>query len=146
LYTPISLRIAPLIVEDELPAKFAYLASVDVVPTAEEAFNTWYDSEHTELLARVPGWMRVRRYCLQVASTSPTLLPGPSNEDAGVRWRKYLTIQEWSNAGFGDTPEYAALIGAERAQEMKKALLGIEIRVFELCDAIEEGRMDLTEK
>ncbi|KAJ6555022.1 hypothetical protein DFH09DRAFT_1038362 [Mycena vulgaris] len=124
-YAPISSRTHPATTPADLPAEFVYLVSADVTPAAEDAFDAWYGGEHTALFMRVPGWRRVRRYTLR------------AHEELGARTRaraphKYLAIHEWSNAEFADTPEYAALLATPHANEMKKSILGIEFRVFEL--------------
>ncbi|KAJ7480666.1 hypothetical protein FB451DRAFT_1130589 [Mycena latifolia] len=127
-YEHSSTRTHPATAPADLPAPFLYLARASVTPAAEAAFDAWYGGPHTDLFMRVPGWRRVRRYTLHAHAEL-----GAQSEPAGRGApHKHLALHELSNAEFADTPEYAALFSTEEAKEMRKALLGIEVRVFEL--------------
>ncbi|KAJ7261140.1 hypothetical protein C8J57DRAFT_473169 [Mycena rebaudengoi] len=122
VYTLESSRAHPNIT-DIPAAQIIYFFSADILPAAEDSFLEWYDGEHTERFSTIPGWLRVRRYKLH------------SSEELGSTGKpplQYLAVHEWSHAGFMDSPEYASLVVAPKAAEMKKVLLGVEIRVFEL--------------
>ncbi|KAF8194422.1 hypothetical protein K438DRAFT_2129450 [Mycena galopus ATCC 62051] len=119
-YTLIATRTHPNMTPADLPADFIYASALDVAPETEDAFNEWYEGEHTDLLAKVPGWVRVRRYRLH------------RSQDDERPPRTYLALHEWRHAAFADMPEYVALNSTASANEMKEKLLGIEIRVFEL--------------
>ncbi|KAL0579440.1 hypothetical protein V5O48_002546 [Marasmius crinis-equi] len=47
------------------PGKFLLLLGFEIKPEAEDDFNRWYREEHIpQYLAKVPGWIRSRRYTL----------------------------------------------------------------------------------
>ena len=65
------------------------------VPEEDRAeFDGWYDEEHTPLLMKVPGWLRVRRYRVR---------PG----FAGPPWT-HLALHEIESPAVLDAPERAA--------------------------------------
>ncbi|KAJ6527080.1 hypothetical protein B0H19DRAFT_1196401 [Mycena capillaripes] len=125
-YTLTSCRTQPDLPPDAFPADFLYMCNTDIASEAEDAFEEWYNGVHTDLFMKVPGWMRGRRYKLH--SHQDSELVGSS----GTVPHKYIALHEWTHAEFADMPEYVALANTARAEEMKKVLLRIEIRVFEL--------------
>jgi hypothetical protein len=44
------------------PAKYIFIASMDVDAAKEDLFNEVYDTEHIPLLLKVPGVISVKRY------------------------------------------------------------------------------------
>jgi hypothetical protein len=47
------------------PAKYLFIVMFDVPPERVEEFHAWYDTEHLDMLMKVPGWIRARRYKLE---------------------------------------------------------------------------------
>ncbi|KAI0752383.1 hypothetical protein C8Q80DRAFT_448056 [Daedaleopsis nitida] len=47
------------------PGKYMTVIEVELMKYAEGEFNRWFDEEHIPLLARVPGWVRSRRFVLK---------------------------------------------------------------------------------
>ncbi|KAI0696751.1 hypothetical protein C8T65DRAFT_30612 [Cerioporus squamosus] len=47
------------------PGKYMTVVEVEMKKFAEAEFNRWFDEEHIPLLARVPGWVRSRRFVLK---------------------------------------------------------------------------------
>ncbi|KAJ6616383.1 hypothetical protein B0H10DRAFT_2007252 [Mycena sp. CBHHK59/15] len=122
VYTLAASRMHPAV---KSPHEFLYVASVDIRPDAADALHEWHDGEHTDAFSRVPGWRRMRRCVLHSHAEH-----GAAAQRGEARPLKYLVIHEWTNAEFADSPEYAALVAA--LSEMAQAILGLEIRVFEL--------------
>ena len=48
------------------PAPLQLAVSMRVKETDAEDFNNWYEQEHTDMLSKVPGWLRTRRFKLEV--------------------------------------------------------------------------------
>ncbi|KAJ7776880.1 hypothetical protein DFH07DRAFT_798074 [Mycena maculata] len=139
-YTLLSTHTHPHTRPTDLPAAFIYLSGVEIAPAAEAAFDTWYAGEHADLFAKVPGWLRMRRYRLHAHEElsrlhgSKELGAYHGNKESGVEQAppRHLAIHEFTNAEFADTPEFVALTETARVAEMKKSFLGLEFRVFEL--------------
>src|ERR1700760_4018981 len=47
------------------PTKYVFLVSMELNPEDEEEYHKWYNEEHMELLLKVPGWIRARRYKME---------------------------------------------------------------------------------
>ncbi|EIM92242.1 uncharacterized protein STEHIDRAFT_143659 [Stereum hirsutum FP-91666 SS1] len=71
-------------------APYALIVGISVKPEAEEEFNRWYDEEHIPLLAKVPGWIRSRRFVLKEAAKAGT-------KATGGQPPKYLAVHEWAS-------------------------------------------------
>ncbi|TRM55482.1 hypothetical protein BD626DRAFT_417145 [Schizophyllum amplum] len=87
---------------EALPGKYALLAFWEPAPEDEVEFNKWYDEEHFPLLAKVPGYLRARRFKLNAvndvapSATTPTDLPA------------YMAYYEWDNPNYVGTDEMKA--------------------------------------
>lgn len=57
---PADVSTAPTRKEDIAPVLVA--TSVTPAKGNEEAYDEWYDQEHTPMLTKVPGWRRTRRF------------------------------------------------------------------------------------
>ncbi|KAI1791965.1 hypothetical protein LXA43DRAFT_888206 [Ganoderma leucocontextum] len=90
---------------------------------AEGEFCRWYDEEHIPLLARVPGWVRSRRYVLQGKLGDP---------DSSDRPPKFLAIHEWASLDALETKQYMRATNTPWRTEVLKEgrVLRYEIRVF----------------
>ncbi|KAJ7046372.1 hypothetical protein C8F04DRAFT_1387911 [Mycena alexandri] len=121
-YTLITSRTHPNTRPTAIPADILYLFHLDFPPEREDEFNEWYDGEQTNLYMKVPGWLRLRRYRLHSYDDEQPQVP-----------RRFFTLHEFNNPEFADTPEYMDLVmGTERVREITKAVVGVEVRVFEL--------------
>ncbi|KAK7050576.1 hypothetical protein R3P38DRAFT_3174048 [Favolaschia claudopus] len=130
-YIPFATRSHPNTQPSDLPGDFLYISYMDIVPETEEVFNEWYIGEHVDNYMQVPGWLRVRRYVSMLTG-------GGDDSDATVMGErellrhKYLALHEWRHAEFAESPEFHRVATTGRANEMKGAILRIEMRVFEL--------------
>ncbi|KAH9848163.1 hypothetical protein C2E23DRAFT_889400 [Lenzites betulinus] len=89
------------------PGPYASVVEVDVKPEGEAEFNRWYEEEHIPLLAKVPGWVRSRRFELESAgATGSEAKPGDAPP-------KYLAIHEWENPTAFETAEFKAAVSTE---------------------------------
>jgi hypothetical protein len=76
------------------------------VPEAEHAdLDEWYETEHTELLMRVPGWLRVRRYRVRSAD--------------GASWT-HLALHDLASRDVLDRPERSIAHDAPGRQEISQ--------------------------
>ncbi|KAI0784973.1 hypothetical protein C8Q75DRAFT_809523 [Abortiporus biennis] len=90
------------------PAPYTVFTSLDVKPEGVEEFNKWYDEEHIPLLAKVPGWIRTRRFLLKEQGhigTDAKKEPKPASAP------KYLAVHEWDSLKGFETEEYKAAMG-----------------------------------
>lgn len=88
-------------------AKYAEMISMHVREENEEEFNRWYDEEHIVLMARVPGWVRSRRFVLRPdkdghtaeSETATGKYAGKEGKDAMRKKEapKYLAIHEFES-------------------------------------------------
>ncbi|KAJ6624438.1 hypothetical protein B0H10DRAFT_2007215, partial [Mycena sp. CBHHK59/15] len=105
VYTLAASRTHPAV---QPPHEFLYVVSADIRPDAADAFHVRHDGEQTD------------------AFSAPHAEHGAAAQRGEARPLKYLVIHEWTNAG------YVALVAALHLSEMAQAILGLEIRVFEL--------------
>ncbi|KAJ9131339.1 3-oxoadipate enol-lactonase 2 [Pleurostoma richardsiae] len=84
------------------------LVAVEVTITAregaEQALHSWYDEEHIPMLAKVPGWLRSRRF-------------KTSSLDKGAPL-KFLSLHEYSRDNGLDGPEFKAAVSTPWRQEV----------------------------
>ncbi|HYZ03399.1 MAG TPA: hypothetical protein VFA92_18020 [Candidatus Binatia bacterium] len=94
------------------PVPVLLVVAFDVPPEEHAALDEWYETEHTELLMQVPGWLRVRRYLVQSARggtwthlalhdlASLDVLDRPERSIAhDAPGRKELSQRPWFNPG-----------------------------------------------
>ncbi|KAJ7119846.1 hypothetical protein C8R44DRAFT_788973 [Mycena epipterygia] len=124
-YTLISTTVHPETTAAALPGKYVMVVSYEIAPENEEDFNKWYDEEHMDLISRIPGWKRGRRYKLV---DSAQLIGNAPDQPAC----KYLAIHEIDNKDFEESAEMKHARGTEWAQRVRNYAIRREIRVFEL--------------
>ncbi|KAK5117553.1 hypothetical protein LTR62_004975 [Meristemomyces frigidus] len=61
IYSNISVR-----GDSKEPAPLQLAVSMRVMDSDEEDFNKWWEEEHIDMLSKVPGWLRSRRFKLEV--------------------------------------------------------------------------------
>ncbi|KAF8870206.1 hypothetical protein BD779DRAFT_611826 [Infundibulicybe gibba] len=92
-------------------------------------FNKWYEEEHMELISRVPGWKRGRRYKL----VDWTELGGGASKEAKEREpARYLAVHEWDRDGFMDTAEFAFASSTPWTTKIRKSMAIREVGSFKL--------------
>ncbi|KAJ7442243.1 hypothetical protein FB451DRAFT_1057606 [Mycena latifolia] len=109
---------------EELPSKYVLVVSLETTPDREDELNKWYEEEHMDLLAKVPGWKRGRRFKLVDFNQRGGLADKPVC--------KYLAIHELSNNEFLATPEFNHATSTEWRERVMKNMVRREARVFEL--------------
>jgi pimeloyl-ACP methyl ester carboxylesterase len=99
------------------------LVAVDL--TVEDAkdgkeLDRWYNEEHIDMLSKVPGWLRTRRF------VTSSILQG----EEGV---EYLALHEYSPENGVDGKEYRAAASTQRARDIMANLVKEKKRrVYEL--------------
>ena len=84
-----------------MPAKYIYIAQIDVAPEDEAEFNRLYDAEHIPRLTAVPGVISGRRYKLNApgAGTVPRYLAIYELESPDIpqseAWRVAAETENW---------------------------------------------------
>ncbi|KAJ7765399.1 hypothetical protein DFH07DRAFT_810439 [Mycena maculata] len=114
----------PDTIAEALPSKYVLSVSLEVEPEGEDEFNRWYDEEHMDLLAKVPGWQRGRRFKSVQFDQRGVLADKPVF--------KYLAIHELDNNDFLQTPEFKHATSTEWRDRVMKHCVGRELRVFAL--------------
>jgi len=102
--------------------KLFILVSMTPKPDMEAEFHQWYEEEHIEMLSRVPGWVRSRRFGL-VERT------GTGSE----RPPKFLAMHEYEDEGCMKSGEWKAATSTPwRNRIMDVGIDAIERRVFKV--------------
>jgi hypothetical protein len=84
------------------PAKYILAAGIEPQNTEiEEDQNKWYAEEHLELLSKVPGFLRARRFKL----VSHAELAGKA-EGNPTKPSEYLTLYDWDRDTFMESQEF----------------------------------------
>ncbi|KAK1232429.1 hypothetical protein PQX77_004459 [Marasmius sp. AFHP31] len=82
----------PETTDASLPGKFVLMVSYEIKSDFEEEFNRWYKEEHIpEYLAKVPDWLRCRRYKLY-----DNLVRGALEDGKELQVCKYLALHDFS--------------------------------------------------
>ncbi|KAI0752386.1 hypothetical protein C8Q80DRAFT_1334860 [Daedaleopsis nitida] len=97
----------------------------------EEDYNGWYDKEHTEMLSKIPQWVRTTRYVYReggATGADESLKPnGP-----GGKAPKYLALHEFSDGDSPSTPEFQHAASTEWSAKVKGYATIFDIRMFKL--------------
>jgi hypothetical protein len=93
-------------------APCVFVARMDVHPSVDDEFNTWYSGEHVPMLAAVPGCLRVRRFV--------------SHQGAP----KYTTIYEFTGAEVLDSVEWVAAREHGRTVAMRTLMQNVSRTVY----------------
>ncbi|KDQ63312.1 hypothetical protein JAAARDRAFT_147496 [Jaapia argillacea MUCL 33604] len=112
--------------DEKKPASVVVFNSNEVKPEMEEEYNKWYDEEHIPMLAKVPGWIRSRRFVLKEAQCL-----GTEGSKSQKKPPKFLAMHEWESDGFANTEEYKAAAETEWRLRMVKEVINKERRVFQ---------------
>lgn len=110
----------PLDAGPDPDAAGAVLLSVTltVKPEWEDEFNRWYNEEHVEMLSRVPGWRRSRRFVTSVIDPKAP--------------REYLALHEYGPVnGLGGAEHKAAVDTPWRNKIMHEAVTSKNRRIFQ---------------
>ncbi|PFH49392.1 hypothetical protein AMATHDRAFT_147745 [Amanita thiersii Skay4041] len=127
VYNPISVLTHPSASLSDIPTRFLFVVCMDISPELEDDLNKWYEEEHLSLLAKVPGWLRGRRFKLgnhAELSGKPTLMMSTPT--------KYIALHDWQTSDFQGTPEFKYSIETPWSKKILGSLLKLETRTFEL--------------
>ncbi|EED79649.1 predicted protein [Postia placenta Mad-698-R] len=105
------------------PAPYVVFVGVETKPELEDEFNKWYDEEHFPMLAKVPGWIRSRRFVLADCNQM--------GQDAQKKQLpKYLAMYEWASLDVFETEEYKAALSTPWAAKIMANVVLKERRVM----------------
>jgi len=97
VFKPVSGKWKPAIgTSEELTPRFYVFVGVSVKSEDEEDFHKWYEEEHVDMLSRIPGWLRSRRYELVDHGGTPDTPP------------KFLAVHEYRDEKDLTSPERKA--------------------------------------
>ncbi|EJD03628.1 uncharacterized protein FOMMEDRAFT_82181 [Fomitiporia mediterranea MF3/22] len=106
------------------------IVSMDVEPEFEEELHRWYNEEHTDMLSKVPGWLRSRRYTLV-----ETGVTGTSKEVSEYKKpAKFLAVHEYSRISpdLFEAEEFKAAISTPWRKRIWENNKNTERRVFKV--------------
>ena len=113
----------------QLPGKFILVVSMEPSLEGEVEFNRWYEEEHMELISKIPGWLRGRRYKI----LSQNELGGKVDTRKTAPAPSYLAIYEFDRPAFLEQPEMKGTATPWAARVTRDIIKRREgIRVFEL--------------
>jgi hypothetical protein len=92
-------------------ARYLFIASMDVDPGKEAAFNEVYDTEHIPLILKVPGVLSARRY---VAEPLQMILGGERKTIVAEGEPRYSAIYELESADVLLSDAWAKAVDAGR--------------------------------
>ncbi|KAJ7644347.1 hypothetical protein FB45DRAFT_1053123 [Roridomyces roridus] len=124
LCVPIATYTHPGYVENAPPSKYILTVGLEVTPEGEDELNEWYEVEHMDLLSKIPGWQRGRRFKVMDAFQTGTFADKPVF--------KYLAIHEFDNADFKETEEFKHASSTEWRTRVFQKVTGRDARTFEL--------------
>ncbi|KAI0363508.1 hypothetical protein BV20DRAFT_975606 [Pilatotrama ljubarskyi] len=107
------------------PGQYVSVVEVDVKPELEDDFNRWYGEEHIPLLAKIPGWLRSRRFVLVEAGAS-------GSEATDTKPPKYLAIHEWADLAAFETPEFKECVETPWTKKTLENAVVFHRRLFKL--------------
>ncbi|KIY70237.1 hypothetical protein CYLTODRAFT_392388 [Cylindrobasidium torrendii FP15055 ss-10] len=116
-----------------LPGRYLLNVEFEVTAEMEAEFNKWYEEEHMPMLARVPGWLRGRRFTFEKES------PVGRGDAAGQPILKYLAIHELENNSFAETEEFKAAVSTPWRARVAEGITGKSMRTFKLTRVIEKS-------
>ncbi|KAG5642177.1 hypothetical protein DXG03_003440 [Asterophora parasitica] len=113
----------------DLPAKALLVTGRQPAsPEGEEDLNRWYTEEHFVLLAKVPGFLRARRYKL----VSQIELAGKADVNPPSVAYPYLAVYEFDHEAFRDDPAFKAAVSTAWTAKVNSQTAGSEKRLFVL--------------
>lgn len=109
---------------ENTPAPFLIFMSMDVKESGLEELDKWYAEEHIPLLAKVPGWIRSRRFVLKDSGIRGLDVPEEKVPP------KYLTIHEYASAPDFGGKEFQAAVNTPWRTKVMESVVARERRVF----------------
>jgi hypothetical protein len=109
--------------------RYTVLVELDVRPDAEEDFNRWYDDEHIPMLAKVPGWVRSRRFILKEEGVAGVDTDGAKRTGPPP---KYLAVHEWASQEKQESDAYKQAMNTPWRTKVQEAITQKARREMEL--------------
>lgn len=114
------------------PAPLQLAVSFRLNEADEDGFNRWYEEEHTEMLSKIPGWLRTRRFKLVVGGLKGMPPAGQV---------ELLAVHEYEAKNGLNGPEHEAARTTPWRNEVMKKIVSHERRTWSHhleFDALEE--------
>ncbi|KZT02476.1 uncharacterized protein LAESUDRAFT_738757 [Laetiporus sulphureus 93-53] len=111
--------------DETRPAPYVVFVSLEMKPEYEDEFSRWYEEEHIPLLAKVPGWIRSRRFVLKDWGQM-----GVEGQIEQKQPPKYLATHEWESLDGFQSEEYKTAMGTSWRKNVLEGLLSKERRVM----------------
>ncbi|KAF9456042.1 hypothetical protein BDZ94DRAFT_1230236 [Collybia nuda] len=107
-----------------------FILAVYMQPTADDEvdFNQWYNEEHLDMLSKVPGFQRARRFKL----ISHVELAGKVNPLLAKTPTSYLTVYEWDSDSYKDTPEFASALATPWSVQVFAKVTELDMGLFKI--------------
>ncbi|KAF7308800.1 hypothetical protein MKEN_01079500 [Mycena kentingensis (nom. inval.)] len=124
-YSSIRTFTPPSTSEADLPSRYILVVSfIMKSPEGEAELDKWYNGEHFEMLAKVPGYQQGARFLLLSHKERGDLI--------GKKVHKFFAFHSFSNKDFLGTPEFKAATSTEWRERVMAQCENREARVFEL--------------
>ncbi|OJT11272.1 hypothetical protein TRAPUB_12225 [Trametes pubescens] len=108
------------------PGPYMSVVEIDVKQEMEDELNRWYDEEHVSLLAKVPGWVRSRRFVLEAAGAT-------GSEAREGKLPKHLAIHEWESMTAFNKNEFKEAVATPWMEKIwETGVVEMRRRVFKL--------------
>ncbi|TFY57245.1 hypothetical protein EVJ58_g7141 [Rhodofomes roseus] len=117
----------PALYEATKPAPYVVFVSLGFKQEYEEEFNKWYDEEHIPMLAKAPGWIRIRRFVLK-----DWIRTGVEGQKGQKEPPKYLAVHEWQSMDGFQSAEYKAAMSTPWRERVMQGVVSKERRVMGL--------------
>ncbi|KZT74993.1 hypothetical protein DAEQUDRAFT_720199 [Daedalea quercina L-15889] len=111
--------------DETKPAPYVVFVSLEVKPELEDDLNKWYHEEHIPMLAKVPGWIRSRRFVLKDAGQM-----GVEGQKEQKRPPKYLAVHEWASMDVFEAAECKAAVATPWTEKIFAGVVAKERRVM----------------
>ncbi|KAG5651499.1 hypothetical protein H0H81_008471 [Sphagnurus paluster] len=113
---------------ESLPGRYVFADHTKVKRGDQEDFNQWYNAEQMSFLAKIPGWLRGRRYeLLESVSRGIKIEPNIDEEP----YVEYLALHEFELENFLRLQEYKSAIETPWAERAMKLVAYRQLRLFE---------------
>lgn len=108
------------------PARYIGFVSVNVKEGGDDVLSRWYDEEHLPMLAKLPGWVRSRRFILK--DWARMGVEGQKDQQPPP---KYLTVHELESTEAITDPKMIATWATTLKAEADKVTASKDTRLFD---------------
>ncbi|KAF9462512.1 hypothetical protein BDZ94DRAFT_1261086 [Collybia nuda] len=139
VYSHVLTYVQPHAAPSSLPGRYLLIVHMQVTLEEEEEFNRWYNEEHMDLLSKVPGWLRGRRYKLVESVYRGINAKQPTKDEKPCA--DYLAIHDVESDGFMDLPELKHAMQTPWREKVMKTIVGRELRRFEKYKVFKQAQV-----